>query len=309
MSHAALSGSLPILTVRRLFVDFSTPIRRHWNGDDAFLTAFFNALSFSFPEGEQFFIESVRNAAQNLEETTDNKLLLDNARGFIGQEASHRRMHAQYNAQLEAHGLVNHWEARIVKRKTRVRRLFANAPHQYLYELAITAGYEHLTAVLGDLTLQSQNTSEDWLALADVPLQTLWRWHAAEECEHKSVAFDLYQALNGSYRGRLFWFVYVSMQFTTDVIRQTINNLWHDRTLHKPSTWWSAFKFCLGRYGWVWRCLPRFIAYMSKDFHPNQMDNKLTSEWLEANSRHWEAVGTPSKREVSGCDHLTQPNG
>lgn len=297
MSHAALSGSIPDLSVRRLIVDFSTPIKRHWNGDDAFLTAFFNALSFSFPEGEQFFIESVRNAVQHLEETEDNKALLDKVRGFIGQEASHRHIHAQCNAQLEAQGLINHWGVRIVKRKTRARRLLNKAPRRHLYELAITSGYEHLTAVLGDLTLDSQDTAADWLAQADFPLQTLWRWHAAEECEHKSVAFDLYQQLNGSYRSRLFWFLYISMHFTTDVIRQTINNLWHDRTLHKPSTWWSALKFCFGRYGWVWRCPPRFIAYLRKDFHPTQMgNNKRMCEWLEANSSRWQVVGTPQQR-------------
>jgi len=48
------------LVVRRLLIDLETPVARHWNGGDAFRTAFFNALSFSFPAGEQFFIDSVR---------------------------------------------------------------------------------------------------------------------------------------------------------------------------------------------------------------------------------------------------------
>ena len=48
------------LTVRRLLIDLETPIDRHWFGGDAFRTALFNALSMSFPIGEQFFIDSVR---------------------------------------------------------------------------------------------------------------------------------------------------------------------------------------------------------------------------------------------------------
>ena len=52
------------LTVRRLRVDLDTPLPRHWAGD-AFRTAFFNALSMSFPAGEQLFIDSVRRGLAN----------------------------------------------------------------------------------------------------------------------------------------------------------------------------------------------------------------------------------------------------
>ena len=48
------------LVVRRLLIDLETPFERHWCGGDAFRTAFFNALSMSFPVGEQFFIDAVR---------------------------------------------------------------------------------------------------------------------------------------------------------------------------------------------------------------------------------------------------------
>jgi len=43
--------------VRRLLIDLDTPPDRHWCGGDAFRTAWFNALSMSFPSGEQFFID------------------------------------------------------------------------------------------------------------------------------------------------------------------------------------------------------------------------------------------------------------
>ena len=76
MSSAPSLNPSPELIVRRLNIDLTSPMRRHWNGDDAFLTAFFNALSFSFPEGEQFFIESVRNAVPHLEATPTNLSLI-----------------------------------------------------------------------------------------------------------------------------------------------------------------------------------------------------------------------------------------
>jgi predicted metal-dependent hydrolase len=54
------------LVVRRLLVDMEQPIPRHWCGGDAFRTALFNALSMSFPVGEQFFIDAVRKGFQAL---------------------------------------------------------------------------------------------------------------------------------------------------------------------------------------------------------------------------------------------------
>jgi predicted metal-dependent hydrolase len=281
-----------ILTIRHLQVDLQTPLRRHWNGGDAFLTALYNALSFSFPEGEQFFIESVRQAAEHMNHAPHNEVISETLRNFIAQEASHRHLHAQYNSLLEAQGLKNHWGPRIVKRKTRARRFLGSSQLHHLHELAITAAYEHFTAVLGEITLNSVGTSSDWLKNADTTLQTLWRWHAAEECEHKAVAFDLYQHLGGGLGWRRFWMVYISVHFTTDLIRQTFNNLWHDRTLHKPSTWWSAIKFCFGRDGMIRRCTPLFVAYLDGNFHPNQLGSpSLAQDWLSQHSAQWRAVG------------------
>ena len=49
------------LAVRRLLIDLESDVPRHWCGGDPFRTAFFDALSMSFPVGEQFFIDAVRN--------------------------------------------------------------------------------------------------------------------------------------------------------------------------------------------------------------------------------------------------------
>src|SRR5262245_33891349 len=54
--------------VRRLLIDLDTPLPRHWCGGDAFRTAWFNALSMSFPVGEQFFIDAVRAGVATLPE-------------------------------------------------------------------------------------------------------------------------------------------------------------------------------------------------------------------------------------------------
>ena len=103
------------LVVRRLLIDLEQPVARHWCGDDAFLTAWFNALSMSFPVGEQFFIDSVRNGFKALPADQQERFHTE-VQGFVGQEATHRRIHALFNAQIGKHGLHNAWEARAQKR-------------------------------------------------------------------------------------------------------------------------------------------------------------------------------------------------
>ena len=98
------------LVVRRLLIDLNQPFERHWNGGDAFRSALFNALSMSFPAGEQFFIDSVRAAIKRLPAASAAPFDAE-VKGFIGQEATHRRIHALFNGQLARQGYVNRWEA------------------------------------------------------------------------------------------------------------------------------------------------------------------------------------------------------
>lgn len=281
------------LTVRKLSVDLSQGFARHWNGGDAFLTAFCNALSMSFPVGEQFFMDAVRNGAKQLGDSPEHQALRETVRGFVGQEATHRHLHGLYNAQLERQGLINHWGPRAARRLEMGRRkMFSTSSKGHLHELAITAAYEHFTAIFGDLTLESVGQDGDWFARADEPLQTLWRWHAAEESEHKSVAYDLYVALGGNHAWRMRWFNYVLVQFALDTLRQTVNNLWHDGTLHKPSTWVSGCRFLFGRHGLLRRIAAPLRAYRRRDFHPTQVGSPdLAAQWLEGHADRWRAVG------------------
>lgn len=285
--------ALPQLTVRRLLVDLSQGFDRHWNGGDAFLSAFCNALSMSFPVGEQFFIDAVQAGAQALPNTPEHAPLRAQAQLFVGQEATHRRLHSTYNAQLQRQGLVNHWGPRAQARLERGRQaLLSHSDKPYLHELAITAAYEHFTAVFGDLSLARLDQPGDWFAHAQEPLRTLWRWHAAEECEHKAVSLALYQALGGNHAWRMRWFRFVVLQFTLDATRQTVHNLWRDRTLHKPSTWWSAARFLLGRHGLLWRAARPLWAYTRRDFHPHQVGHEaLAQRWLSDHAQQWRAVG------------------
>lgn len=278
-SFHASPKPLPALSVRRLSVDLETPIERHWCGNDPFRTALFNALSMGFPPGEQLFIDSVRDALPLLPKDVQVQFRHQVA-GFIGQEATHRRIHGLFNARLEQHGLVNAW---IPRAQRRLKRMEGFAPK---HMLALTAAYEHFTALLAQWLLQHQDVFDN----CEDRLRTLWLWHSAEEVEHKAVAFDLYQALCGSRAWRTFWFLCATLVFATDALHQTLYNLKRDGTLWQRRTWVSAGSFLFGRNGVLRHSFGPWRGYMGKHFHPAHAESPLAQQWLAANAASFSIV-------------------
>jgi uncharacterized protein len=268
------------LVVRRLLVDMEAPIARHWCAGDAFRTALFNALSMSFPIGEQFFIDSVRNGFKELTAAQQERFRSD-VQGFVGQEATHRRLHGLYNTQLEKLGLVNDWEPRARK------RLKLLEGEHVRHWLGITAANEHFTAILADFLLQHPELLGD----RDPRLVTLWLWHSAEESEHKSVAFDLYQALGGSHEWRIRWMKRITTIFLMDTFHQTVLNLKRDGTFWKWSTWRSAASYLFGKKGLVRLTYRPWREYFRRDFHPSQQDASASRRWLAENAGSYVPVG------------------
>ena len=278
------------LVVRRLLVDLKTPLPRRWNGGDAFRSALFNALSMSFPAGEQVFIDSVRMGLARLAQRDPeaHARFEAEARGFIGQEATHRRVHELFNAHLATQGLVNRWEPRIHRRLARLRRLAGDEPRAWL---AVTAATEHLTALLAEHLLAHPRMLEG----AEPRLCDLWLWHSSEESEHRSTAFDLYRALGGNEKWRRRFFRLVTWHFVTDLMRQTLHNLWRDGALWRLATWRSAWASLFGHAGLVrcqWRAWCRFL---DAGFHPSQGDWSLARQWLAAHAELVPPVSAPGR--------------
>lgn len=271
------------LTVRKLTVDLASGFGRHWHSNDAYRSMYYNALSMSFPVGEQSFIDSVRDTMDQLPDDPKYDRLRADIAQFIGQEATHRHLHGQYNAQLARQGLKNHWENWAIWRINLAKK--RGLPKMHM--LAVTAAYEHCTAVFGDGALRY----DTWLAKAEPKMRLMWRWHAAEETEHKAVAFDLYRALGGGERRRVLIYLYVLLMFALESHAQTISNLWRDGTLFKPSTWWGFTTMFFGREGVVWKCTGPMLHYCSPTFHPNQHgDPHLAEDWLTEHHADWRAV-------------------
>ena len=105
-------------------------------------------LSALFPEGEDFFVRSVRPFADQI---TDSELK-SRVQGFIGQEITHGREHRLLNERLQQMGYPTRRMDRMTHRDfKRFERLLSP-----LTCLAITAAFEHFTAVLAETLLSDE---------------------------------------------------------------------------------------------------------------------------------------------------------
>lgn len=275
------------IPVRQLQVDLSAGFSRHWHGGDAYRSHLFNSLSMLFPLGEQNFIDVLRLFIPMLEARDAQRLLAD-VRAFIGQEATHRRLHALYNEQLGAQGYVSKIEHLLA---WRIRNSLRFSP---LSRLAIVAAFEHFTAVLGDGMLRKPG----WSDVMQEPLKAVWRWHAAEETEHKAVAFDVYREAGGGYWRRVGWFAYANLIFMLDTTFQSLCMLHCDRVMLRPSTWRSAVAMWWGRDGLVWHLAPRLLRYFSPWFHPDEVDNHaLVARWRSENAELYRTITAPEVQD------------
>ena len=286
MSHAA-HPETDSLTVRHLDVDLSQGFPIYWNNNDAYRSQLLNALSFMFPVGEQFFIDSVRHFAKDVQAQGNNKLSAE-IKLFVGQEATHRHLHQQYNDHLVKLGYTP-WVERALARSIRTAQLLSHKNH-----LAATVAYEHYTAVLGDGLLRNAS----WTEGMDPTMREVWLWHAAEESEHKAVAMDTYNAVGGGYWMRVLVYFLVSIEFMVFANIQLMLMLHKDRQLHKPKTWLSATRFWLGRNGVFWHTLPHWLAYFKPGFHPWQHDNTdLLERWRKEHAAGYRRLNPSHPRQ------------
>ncbi len=265
----------PIQPVRRDYkfgLEGDNVSRWNWNGD-LHVSQFFNTLSLFFPEGERFFIDSVRAYRDRIEDPK----LREQVRAFIGQEAMHGREHDEYNDKLEADGVPVKAQERVVTRLLKtVQRTLPTRLH-----LAATIALEHYTAILADMLLREPELLEG----ADERYAELWRWHALEETEHKAVAFDVYEAVMGrgpvAYAERSFAMLLATALFLSLLYPFYVENVRRKGGLFSLRGWWSSFQLQWGRPGAFRRVIPSWLDWFRPGFHPWDHDNRHFLEQMD----------------------------
>ena len=248
---------------RNMNFELEKSLASDWADNDPFLTAVFNAMSMSFPSGERNFIDSVRHYQDRI---TDEKLLND-VKGFYKQEGIHSREHRKYNKILcEQRGYDYDDLESVFLRRIEMGNNDPRITPRVI--LASTVSVEHFTASFGESLLEGRI-----LKNIDGPIGELWQWHALEELEHKSVAFDLYEQIGGSHEMRTRVMRLAMVTLLIDTLRVTFKILRHDKQMWTWSTLKGLSKFLFSKTGFIRAHVPAYKDFFRKDFHPWDRDN------------------------------------
>jgi predicted metal-dependent hydrolase len=273
MSPAPTRREVRPRTVRTRRIDFEYPsddLPRHFVSDDPVMSSVVAVLSSLFPEGEDFFVRSVRAYRAQI---TDPELKQQVA-GFIGQEAMHGREHRAFNERLAQLGYPTQVVDRFLARGFSVSERLPGKSRR----LAVTAALEHYTATLAETLLTDQRARE----LLDVDeVRNLFLWHALEESEHKSVAFDVFQEVSGNHRIRTWVMNVTTAAFLATVVGFTTLSLALDpATYRRPGRVLRALRD-LRHSPWLTsEIVARIRDYNRRDFHPDDHDaTELLERW------------------------------
>lgn len=263
LSHWPKGAPFPVRKPELKFED----TKPHWFANNAVLTRHMDALSALFPDGERFFVQSVRAFQSQI---TDEALKKE-IRAFIGQEARHSEQHTHYNAGV---GDSVEWARQRCERTV----AFAEKVLPPKLQLAVTVAAEHFTATWAKHLLSSPDVHETFL---DDDLQRMWLWHAIEENEHKMTAFAVYKAVGGSETLRIAAMVpLAAILIGYLLIPPHLEILRRDGELFNAKAWRQAIQVMLGRNGFYTRTLPDFLDWFKPGFQPDDHDtDALLEQW------------------------------
>jgi len=215
------------------------------------------SYSFMFPEGELFFIRSLKRCVGAV---TDPRMRQE-AEGFVAQEAYHTTEHRHLNDLLRGLGAdVNGFYAYFRTVRLKLERASA------LWNLARTCAAEHLTSLH---CLASHRNR--WLdACKSEAVRRLWYWHLQEELEHRSVCVDVLRAVGGSYWVRVLAFAEVLPRMAWYQSRAMRCYL-RGRPFRQQLAAYLSFAGMILRMRGKWQTLRELFAYLRPSYHPRQL--------------------------------------
>jgi len=285
MSAASVTPADLTITPRdRRFAREAKP-GRWWHGGDPFATAFYNALSATFPKGEAFFVEAVRNHREDAPAK-----LAEEIRSFTTQEVIHSREHDAFNkAAVDAGYDLGPLEERVQDRLDFVK---SKPPIAWL---ASTMALEHFTAIFAHELLADPRH----LAGAEPEAQALWRWHSIEEIEHKGVAYDTWLHATRHWPRSKRWKAKAKVMVNATynfVVHRTLGaiELLRQDGITGVRVWAGLLWFMWVRPGMMRRIFSAWAKFFLPGFHPWNEDDRHLIAAYEAEA----ALGTESARKV-----------
>ena len=229
-----------------------------WYKGEPVVTHFFNALSMGIPETERFLVRTLKRFENDIE----NNELKQKIRQFISEENSHSLQHTKFNYE---------WKRKLYPVDFSMK--FSRFGFKFLEKffsrkmcLAFTVILEHMTAVIASYGFEKEIMLENESEIFD-----LFIWHAFEELNHRSLAYDVYQELGLGYFRRLFAVLYITQVFFSGVFilqfRCILTDLWLRRGI-KIKHFWYAIKFFLGKGGMLSGSFKNYFSIYKWKFIP-----------------------------------------
>ena len=281
MSQQALHNAKELVAREKLDFGLDGELPRWWYENNPYKSRLIDALQAAFPDGERYFISCVRAFR---EQTTDPKLLAE-IKTFIRQEGQHGIVHSKYNQRLREQGM----DIDAIVDFINANNNFHTKHFSKEYNLALTAAFEHFTAMLAEIFFVSKKTMEN----ADPKLRAMMAWHAVEEMEHKAVAYDVMQQVaKVGYFKRCAAMLHVTLFLSYLTIRFTNRLLKNDGFSFGKRMWMMAKCrwWLFGYKGIISSHLGTLLAYFKPGFHPWQQEAIHNYDaWVEA----YERTGDP----------------
>ncbi len=251
--------------------------QKFWHSNAPAPTYTFNTLALYLPLLEKMVVLSLKQSVSKLKNTN----LKQEVQSLIAQEAYHGSEYARMLPSL----IYQHYPNIQKKYKFRVFGSFALLINKILpnFHYALSAAGEHFTAISADLFLRQPKYFKD----VAPEYSAIWRWHAIEEIEHKTVAFDVYQYFSSSYIQRISAMLIMTIVFCTFMFKPIWQMMCHDQNHKKLNFYRSLFKYHWGKGG-LWRGLLKpYFYYYHPRFHPNKINNhNLIADWKLQLSKH-----------------------
>ncbi|MEM7360767.1 MAG: metal-dependent hydrolase [Pseudomonadota bacterium] len=262
---------------RRVKFEFADVDRADFHGNNTVISAYWVGLSATFPLGEAEFIRSVRLYEDQI---TDDKLAAE-VKDFAAQEAHHALQHRKINKQFDACGYSTSKVEKLMEAKIKERIEKWSDKKRLMH----TVSAEHFTAVMAHFAL-SHPESLDHMPES---LRKLFLWHAIEEVEHKSVAFDVYKHCVGDmWRLRRHYAYFAFIEFPMNmylITRFLLKEMGYKATWNERRGMW---RYLFGKGGTVSTVKNLYMMFFRKDFHPWQHDDsELVAKWKEELAPHF----------------------
>lgn len=255
------------IVVRPFAFEFPGDLDPIWAPANVSRSLLFNGISMTMPYLEPYLVKTMREAMEQV----DDLQLLEDMRGFIGQEACHYTCHRKLNELLKGNGYPE-----LAEVEEKMSRSYARLSGRSLRtRLAYSAGFECMT---NGFTTWFINARQKLFGGTCPHVASFWLMHMVEETEHKTVAYDAYMSCCGDFWPRFFGVFHGSFHLLGYGILGMWVGLKKNRELTSPRRSWETLRLLASM---TWHVGPFMLRALLPGHNPRRdVDPQWMRDWV-----------------------------